>query len=322
MSTGVALPWARAAEPVVTVVIPTRNRPAFLQRALTTVLNQVDVELEVILVDDGSEPALADQPELAHILRDRRVRLVRFESPRGVTAARNEGILRARGRWTAFMDDGDVWAATKLSAQMAALREDPLAMWSCTGEVQLDADLNVLGVVLTAPPDEVRDQIYRSNSVPGGGSSVVASTQKLRDLEGFDPDFSVVADWEMWIRLADFSRPAVVVKPLVGRVQGLAGRPLNRRLARGEVERLERKHEQHRQPSKRVRVDRVRYQQSLGQKRRVGRLLRAWTRPPAPVEIRIEPSELEWQIEQWRAADQAPTIDLRSTDRPARAHLT
>lgn len=339
MSTRVVHLRARVAEPVVTVVIPTRNRPAFLRRCLATVLGQAGVDLEVIVVDDGSDVPLAAQLELALVLADPRVRIVRFDQSRGVAAARNEGIDRARGRWTAFVDDDDVWAENKLSAQMAALREAPGSVWSCTGEVHLGIGLNVFGVVLPPTADQVVERLYRSNSVPGGGSSVVASTQKLKDLGGFDPDFAILADWEMWIRLAELSPPAVVAKPLVGYLRHLGGMSLDRRSSWREIQRLEAKH--HRQMPGRVRVDRFGYYVYLGQRefqlnrprRGAGFLLRAAvSRPdaplrlapmvtsalsrrlrrsrPRPAEFKIGKSELERQLEHWRSADHSLAPEL------------
>lgn len=347
MSARVVHPWTRVTDPIVTVVIPTRNRPAFLHRCLETVLDQVGVDFEVIVVDDGSDHALADEPDLAHLLTDPRVRVIRFGRCRGVAAARNEGIAQARGLWTAFVDDDDVWAVDKLSAQMAALRRSPRAVWSCTGEVHLGIGLNVFGVVLPASPDLVVERLYRSNSVPGGGSSVIASTQKLRDLGGFDPAFSILADWEMWLRLAELSPPAVVARPLVGYVRHLGGMSLDRRSSLREVKLLEAKH--HRRLSHRVRVDRFGYYVYLAQRefqlhrRRRGAAFlgrAAVSRPgaplrlapivasglsrrlrfrmghrprPHPVEIRIGKSELDLHLERWRANDRGHVPEMLLT---------
>lgn len=348
MSARVVHPWTRVPEPVVTVVIPTHNRPGFLKRCLATVLSQAGVDLEVIVVDDGSDRPLADEPELAALIGDPRVQVVRFDESRGVAAARNEGIEQAKGQWTAFVDDDDVWAENKLATQMAALRRAPLAVWSCTGEVHLGIGLNVFGVVLPASPKQIVERLYRSNSVPGGGSSVVASTQTLRDLGGFDPDFSILADWEMWIRLAEISAPAVVARPLVGYVRHLGGMSLDRRNSLREIKQLEAKH--HRRLRTRTRVDRFGYYYYLTQrelqlnrrKRALTFLIRAavsrpsaparlapliasaasgrmrsriaaWPKPhplPHPVEIKVEKSELERHLEQWRTTGQTHPAEL------------
>src|SRR5699024_11459574 len=87
---------------VVSVVIPCRDAEPYIEAAVRSVLNQSLREVEVIVVDDGSQDAsfevvrgLAD--------RDRRVRLVRGEG-RGPGAARHRGVGRAAGQYLAFVD--------------------------------------------------------------------------------------------------------------------------------------------------------------------------------------------------------------------------
>src|SRR5438105_2362909 len=98
---------------LVSVVVPTRNRPRLLACTLRSILAQVDVDLELIVVDDASSPP-------AIVPTDRRVRLIRHTTQLGVSAARNTGIAAACGRWLAFCDDDDLWAPRKLTEQLIA----------------------------------------------------------------------------------------------------------------------------------------------------------------------------------------------------------
>ena len=97
----------------VTVVVPTRNRAAMLRQALRSVAAQRGVDLEAVVVDDGSTDAT---PAVVTAIGDRRLRLVRHQRPQGVSTARNRGVAEARGRWVAFLDDDDVWAPEKLAS--------------------------------------------------------------------------------------------------------------------------------------------------------------------------------------------------------------
>ena len=94
--------------PRATVVIPTRDRPQLLRRALATALRQVDVIAEIIIVDDGGSVPSA-LPVTGGSLR-----VLRKDRSEGVSAARNHGIEAARGEWVAFLDDDYHWAPTKL----------------------------------------------------------------------------------------------------------------------------------------------------------------------------------------------------------------
>jgi glycosyltransferase involved in cell wall biosynthesis len=204
------------------VIIPTHNRRVLLARTLHSVLNQQDVDLAVVVVDDGG----SDGTEAAVAgLKNPRVSVVRHPSPRGVSSARNSGIARAETPWLAFVDDDDLWAPTKLRSQLDALRDEPAAGWSCAGAVQIDGRCRVSGWQAPPTTPEVADQLLSQNVVPGGGSGVVASRELTLSVGGFDEALSNLADWDFYVRLALQSPLAAVDRPHVGyfiHVQGMA----------------------------------------------------------------------------------------------------
>jgi GT2 family glycosyltransferase len=194
----------------VSVVIPTRDRVPQLRTALRSALAQDSVTAEVIVVDDGSAPAVA--PHVRDL--DGRVTVRRHADPIGVSAARNTGITAAGGRWIAFLDDDDAWAPTKLARQLAAASETDRD-WAYAGYVDVDAGLEVLAGTPPPDPDEVMDLLTGHNSVPASASSVVVRATALARVGGFDVGLHVHEDWDMWIRLARFGPPASVPEPLV-----------------------------------------------------------------------------------------------------------
>jgi glycosyltransferase involved in cell wall biosynthesis len=198
--------------PDVSVVIPTHDRMGLLALTLRTVFWQDEVELEVIVVDDGSSDRTTETVER---LGDRRVRMVRHETPQGVSAARNRGIADAAGRWIAFLDDDDLWAPDKLAQQLRAIRETDRA-WAYTGSVNVTMDHRIIGGAPPSAPKSVAEGLHRTNLIPGGGSSVVARADILREVGGFDEGLGILEDWDLWIRLAREGLPAWVRKPLVG----------------------------------------------------------------------------------------------------------
>ncbi len=112
----------------VSVVVTAYNAAAFLERAVASVLSQTAPVLEVLVVDDAStDRTSAVAEELAR--RHPAVGYVRLERNRGVSAARNVGIIRARGEWVAFLDADDAWLPEKLARQFAALAQKAQATW-------------------------------------------------------------------------------------------------------------------------------------------------------------------------------------------------
>jgi glycosyltransferase involved in cell wall biosynthesis len=198
--------------PDLTVIVPTHNRSRLLRQALLSVLWQRDVDLEVIVVDDGSSD---DTASVVSGLRDARIRMVRHRVPRGVSAARNQGIGEARGDWVAFLDDDDLWAPEKLAEQLRAARRERRS-WAYTGHVNVTLDMRVIGGARPAPPEEVVERLPRANEIPGGGSNVIVHRETLTEAGPFDGRLKNTEDWDMWIRLSRLGPPAWVCRPFVG----------------------------------------------------------------------------------------------------------
>src|SRR5262245_24951865 len=152
----------------VSVVVPTRNRRYLLAKTLRSALQQQGVASEIIVVDDASTD---ETPAFLAGLTDEGVRVVRHDSPRGLSAARNHGASEARGEWVAFLDDDDLWAPDKLRRQIDAARE-AAREWAYAGAVNLDGNRIVLGHP-PLPPEQAVTALFRYNPIPGGGSNVI-----------------------------------------------------------------------------------------------------------------------------------------------------
>jgi len=101
----------------VSAVIPTRNRPQLVQRAVRSALAQEYADLEVVVVVDG--PDSATEKRLADP-SDKRLRVIVLPQPVGAAGARNLGVSAAWGDWIAFLDDDDEWLPEKIALQMKA----------------------------------------------------------------------------------------------------------------------------------------------------------------------------------------------------------
>jgi glycosyltransferase involved in cell wall biosynthesis len=202
--------------PDVSVVIPTRNRwDTLARRALRAALTQRGVQLEVVVVDDGSEePA----PDIA-ALQDPRVRLIKFERHAGVSAARNAGIAEARAEWIAFLDDDDMWAPHKLASLVGAMR-DAGADFGYSSVLVLDSDLRPLEVARGCRSDDLADALRHANQIYAPASNLVVNSSFLRRVGGFDEAFSALTMWDLCLRLARAGRAESVDDVLVGYPEG------------------------------------------------------------------------------------------------------
>lgn len=82
----------------------------------------------------------------------------------------------------------------------------------------VDSALRIVGAQHPPAPESLPGTILRYNAVPGGASGVLARTELVRELGGFDPLLRILADWDLWIRLALRSPLAAVDRPLVAYV--------------------------------------------------------------------------------------------------------
>jgi glycosyltransferase involved in cell wall biosynthesis len=99
----------------ISAVIPTHNRPQFVERAVRSALAQEYDDLEVVVVVDG--PDGTTEKALANVT-DKRLRVIVLPRPVGAANARNLGVTAAWGDWIAFLDDDDEWLPRKTALQM------------------------------------------------------------------------------------------------------------------------------------------------------------------------------------------------------------
>jgi glycosyltransferase involved in cell wall biosynthesis len=201
--------------PEVSVVIPTRSRWHLLSgAALPSALEQEDVELEVIVVDDGSQD---ETPARLAELGDPRLVVIRHDASRGVAVARNAGIRAARGRWVSFLDDDDLWSPRKLRAQVDSA-DAAGAVFAYSAGGGLDAARNFLFAVPPPDPATVTRELLRWNVIWCGCSNVLARADVVGELGGFDERLVQLADWDLWIRLTLSGPTAATSDVLVGYV--------------------------------------------------------------------------------------------------------
>ncbi len=116
--------------PLISVVIPTRNRPSLILRSVESALAQTLKPIEIIVVIDGSDDLTVQK--LSEI-SDSRLRVIQHTKSKGAAAARNSGVLAATADWIAFLDDDDEWLPQKLELQLEIAEQStyPFPIISC-----------------------------------------------------------------------------------------------------------------------------------------------------------------------------------------------
>jgi glycosyltransferase involved in cell wall biosynthesis len=200
--------------PPVTVVIPAYNAKRTIGRALASVWKQNYLDMEVIVVDDGSSDGTGAE---IHEMRSGNLQLIRLKENRGECGAMNVGIQQARTDYIAFLDADDEWLDNKLLTQIPILESHPeMSFIACGGE-----SVNTEGRVfqtfgLEAPPYSPHE-FWRALLIKSyiAKPTVVARRAKLLEVGGFDETLKISGDQDMWIRLALAGEVGFVPRVLV-----------------------------------------------------------------------------------------------------------
>jgi glycosyltransferase involved in cell wall biosynthesis len=199
--------------PSVGVVIPTRNRPELVRKAIAGVREQrYPGEVKVVVVYDQTEPDyLLARTEGTQVLV-----LTNWRTP-GLAGARNTGILSLETELVAFCDDDDRWAPDKLRRQVAALLAEPDAEFAtCAIEVEFQDKVTPR---LAGRGRVTVDELARSRMAMLHSSSFLMRREALADdavgLVAEDAPGSQNEDWDLLLRAAR-RRPIVHLdEPLV-----------------------------------------------------------------------------------------------------------
>jgi glycosyltransferase involved in cell wall biosynthesis len=190
-------------DPLVSVVIPTFNSGDFAAASIGSVLTQSYRRIEVLVIDDGS---VDGTPQNVLEMGDGRVKLEEI-SHRGVAAARNTGVAKARGEFVAFLDHDDLWYPAKLDRQVAWLQEEPaLCLVGCFMDLITGSD-QVVGKTGQELDRRGQEQVAIGRLMPFPMSSVLVRRDALDEVGGFDEELSTsetggVDDLDLISRLA------------------------------------------------------------------------------------------------------------------------
>jgi glycosyltransferase involved in cell wall biosynthesis len=190
---------------LISVVMGVRNGAPCLHRSLESVLGQEGVELEVIVIDDGStDETPGILAEMAR--RDTRLRVSRQEKA-GLTRALIRGCAAARGDVIARQDADDTSLPGRLATQVALLDGDPgLVMASCWSECVGPRDELLFRVTPELGSEDATRELRKGRHHPSAHGSVVFRRDAYERVGGYRAAFYYAQDSDLWQRLADEGR--------------------------------------------------------------------------------------------------------------------
>jgi glycosyltransferase involved in cell wall biosynthesis len=200
----------------VSVIIPTRNRLAFLKEAVASVLAQDYRDREVVVVDDMSEDGTW---EWLSSLQHPGVRVLRMERHGERSAARNLGLDHAQGNYVLFLDDDDLLAPGALSYLQRNAEKCPEALAVVGARISFDDRGNWYRP--THPRWTVKGRAWRDvlfGCIPLQGQTIMRKSELLA-AGAWNEGWSVAEDHELWLRLTASNREVVICPRVVRKMR-------------------------------------------------------------------------------------------------------
>jgi len=204
-------------EPLVSIIIPTKNCLIYLPIAINSIQNQLVDDVEIIIVDDNSTDDSWNYLFLA-ALCDKRIRPFKIINGGSVAKVRNFALEKAQGKYIAFLDADDYWLPAKLNKQLAFHKKNPEVTLSFCNYVHFTEDNQYSGDCFGYWPlfnkhikktekvgYQVIDKqgaavIYAENVI--GTSGVLLNTTAIRLPIKFDENLTSAEDWDLWLKIA------------------------------------------------------------------------------------------------------------------------
>ncbi len=188
-----------SSSPLLSVLMTVFNAEKYLSASLQSICQQTFKDWEFLIIDDAStDQSRRIAQEYAH--RDQRFRLITNEHNQGQTICLNQGLREARGRWIARQDADDLSLPTRFEEQMKVIEEYPHLALVGTSGVMINERDELVGLLDVPLRQEV---IVWSMALanPFLHTSVCFQTNIIRFLGGYDPQYRIAQDYDLWARL-------------------------------------------------------------------------------------------------------------------------
>lgn len=198
------------------VIITTYQRPKLVKRAINSVVNQIYLPKEIIVIEDGSDSGISkwikkNHPEIIYKKNEQNL---------GLAGSRNAGIQLAKYDWIAFLDDDDEWMPERLERQVETLNQiskEEQENIACVqvGTKQIHTNSNRITYNLPKNHGKLFESITKVGlSTPS--SSFLFNAVILKDIGGFDEDIVSGIDHDIWMKVATNGYHTIGIKePLV-----------------------------------------------------------------------------------------------------------
>lgn len=192
--------------PLVSVIIPTHKRSDFIVRAINSVLNQSYKNIEIIVVDDNNgndKFRKKTQNALNKFIIKKQIIYLKHKYNLGISAARNTGIKRAKGKYIAFLDDDDEFLPNKTKDQINIFNQSDNKVGLVYG-AYLEINSQTGKKRIIRPKLKKNIQLILGLNYLGPPSMVMFTKNALKKIGKFDVNLNHKEDIDYYFRLSQY----------------------------------------------------------------------------------------------------------------------
>lgn len=193
---------------MISVVIPSYNREKTIIRAIESVINQTYKDMEIIVIDDGSND---NTGTIVSAINDKRVRYIKLEKNMGACYARNYGVNVAVGEYIAFQDSDDEWDSDKLEKQLNYLNKKAADVVFCSFKRHKGGNSTVF------PKKHIEESMLHSMLLNRNyiSTQTILGKKECFVAEPFDNELPRFQDWDLVIRISKYYKVVHLNEALV-----------------------------------------------------------------------------------------------------------
>lgn len=199
------------------IIIPTYNRAYCLERAINSVLKQTYKNFNLLIIDDNSSD---NTKEITNqYLNDERVSYYKLDVNKGVSAARNIGIEKSTSSWVAFLDSDDEWLEDKLTKQVEYINLNPNLPLIHGEEIWYRNNKRVNPKKIHKKSGgHIFERCLKLCLI--SPSAVIIKKEILDEFKGFDEQFVVCEDYDLWLKITAKYEIGFIEDPILNKFGG------------------------------------------------------------------------------------------------------
>lgn len=191
---------------LVSVIISTYKRPSKVIRAINSVLNQTYKNIEILVIDDNNDKdkfRKLTQDVLQKYITEKKIIYIKHKNNKGLPAARNTGINKAKGEFISFLDDDDEFLPVKIESQLKIFKNAKDNIGLVYG-AYIKKDLTLNKEIIIEPKVKGNiNSILGLNKI-GSPSIIMCKRSAISKIGGFDETIQFREDIDFYFRLSEY----------------------------------------------------------------------------------------------------------------------